>query len=277
MDLNKAMVRMIQRKLTAMGHYTDTIDGDRGSNTHAAADKGLRALMGADAAEVLVWSDKRRTIAFLQAWAQSEDIDAGEIDGFWGPQTDFAARTLAAKLAGTEFRTFNAIVPTRTNPNHWPVEPDLEPFYGRPGKKGGFTPPMEKVPLPWTMKLAWNKQQTRSFLWAHEKVAASVARILARIDAAYGADQKKELGLDLFGGDYNPRLIRGGTRPSLHSWGIAYDFDPERNTLAMNASQARLAQRDAEPFWQAWEAEGWYSLGREKNFDFMHVQAAKRP
>lgn len=276
MDMDKTSVRLIQKKLAVMGHYTDTIDGERGPNTHKAVDKGLRELLGDGPLEVLAWSDKRRTVAFLQVWAQSEDIDSGEVDGFWGPQTDFAAKSLAAKASGLEFRTFNTIVPTRTNPHGWPVEPNLEPFYGKPGKKDGFTPPMEKVPLPWTMKIAWNKAQTRSFFWAHLKVAESLARVLAKIDAAYGDAQKKEIGIDLFGGDYNPRMIRGGNRPSLHSWGIAYDFDPERNALQMNASQARLAQRDAEPFWLAWESEGWYSLGREKNFDWMHVQAAKR-
>lgn len=45
------------------------------------------------------------------------------------------------------------------------------------------------------------------------------------------------------------------------------------NRLRWGRGQARLAQRDAVPFWEAWEAEGWFSLGREKNFDWMHVQA----
>jgi hypothetical protein len=68
--------------------------------------------------------------------------------------------------------------------------------------------------------------------------------------------------------------MRGGSRFSMHSWGIAIDFDPERNQLHAHAPEARLSHADAAPFWKAWEAEGWVSLGRAKNYDWMHVQAA---
>lgn len=66
-------------------------------------------------------------------------------------------------------------------------------------------------------------------------------------------------------------LMRG----SLHSWGIAIDFDPERNALNWDHTKARLARPDAEDFWKIWEAEGWVNLGRSRDFDWMHVQAAR--
>jgi hypothetical protein len=69
--------------------------------------------------------------------------------------------------------------------------------------------------------------------------------------------------------------MRGGNSYSMHSWGIAIDFDPERNRLNWNSGEARLAKPDCIPFWQAWEAEGWVSLGRTRDFDWMHVQAAR--
>ena len=37
----------------------------------------------------------------------------------------------------------------------------------------------------------------------------------------------------------------------------------------------RLAQPDGETFWKLWEDEGWVSLGRARNYDWMHVQAAR--
>ncbi len=69
--------------------------------------------------------------------------------------------------------------------------------------------------------------------------------------------------------------MRGGQSYSMHSWGIAIDFDPERNQLKWGRPRARLSHSDAAPFWDAWEAEGWVSLGRARNFDWMHVQAAR--
>ncbi|AFL51378.1 hypothetical protein ABIE78_002797 [Sinorhizobium fredii] len=69
--------------------------------------------------------------------------------------------------------------------------------------------------------------------------------------------------------------MRGGNSYSMHSWGIAMDFDPERNQLHAYKPSARLSHSDAVPFWVAWESEGWLSLGRARDFDWMHVQAAR--
>ncbi|KZM49053.1 M15 family metallopeptidase, partial [Labrenzia sp. OB1] len=109
----------------------------------------------------------------------------------------------------------------------------------------------------------------------HSKVAASAERAFHKIRGLYSDRQIKDLGLDLFGGSLNVRRMRGGSRYSMHSWGIAIDFDPERNRLSWKRPQARLSLDDAIPFWRAWEAEGWVSLGRAANFDWMHVQAAR--
>jgi len=60
-----------------------------------------------------------------------------------------------------------------------------------------------------------------------------------------------------------------------HAYGAAFDFDPLRNGLKVKAPMARLSHQDAIPFWEIWEAEGWVSLGRARNFDYMHVQAVR--
>ena len=109
----------------------------------------------------------------------------------------------------------------------------------------------------------------------HEKVAPSALRVLERVTQLYSSSERASLGLDMFGGSLNVRRMRGGTSYSMHSWGIAIDFDPERNALSTKKPQARLSHPDAVPFWVAWESEGWLSLGRSRNFDFMHIQAAR--
>jgi hypothetical protein len=65
----------------------------------------------------------------------------------------------------------------------------------------------------------------------HEKVAASATRVLSKALAHYGLDQLSALNLDVTGGCFNDRVMKGGTRPSMHSRGIAIDFDPDHNQL----------------------------------------------
>ena len=83
------------------------------------------------------------------------------------------------------------------------------------------------------------------------------------------------LRLDVWGGCLNVRKMRGGTRNSMHSWGIALDYDPQNNQLKWGSDRATFAQPDYNKWWEFWEEEGWVSLGRTRNYDWMHVQAAK--
>ena len=84
-----------------------------------------------------------------------------------------------------------------------------------------------------------------------------------------------ETELDIYGGCYAPRKKRGGSTWSTHAWAIALDFDPDRNQLNWGRDKASFARPEYDDWWDCWEAEGWVSLGRERNFDWMHVQAAK--
>ena len=100
-----------------------------------------------------------------------------------------------------------------------------------------------------------------------------IRAVLERVQDHYG-DQISELGLDMWGGCYNKRKMRGGSRWSTHSWGIAIDWDPSRNQLKWKANQANFAKPEYDIWWKLWEDEGFTSLGRAKNYDYMHVQAA---
>lgn len=151
----------------------------------------------------------------------------------------------------------------------WPKQVDCMRFYGGVGLF------QKKLALPYPMRLAWDKGVVVRQITVHEKVHDSAARVFQKIAARYNEGARKDLGLDLFGGSLNVRRMRGGTSYSMHSWGIAIDFDPERNQLRWGRDKARLAKPDAEDFWKFWEAEGWVSLGRSRNFDWMHVQAAR--
>jgi len=109
----------------------------------------------------------------------------------------------------------------------------------------------------------------------HFKVAKPMTKIFTNTLDYYGEARIRELGLDLFGGCLNVRKMRGGTRYSMHSWGIAVDIDPANNRLRWTKARARLARKEYEPFWRIVEAQGAISLGRTRNMDYMHFQFAR--
>lgn len=159
-----------------------------------------------------------------------------------------------------------SVAPVKTT---WPLQSGVPAFYGAVGTS------QTKIDLPFDMFLAWDKGTRVRKMTLHSMVAESATRVFQNIASIYGPNDRKALGLDIFGGSLNVRKMRGGSSWSMHSWGIAIDFDPERNGLNTRAPAARLSHADAVPFWQAWEAEGWLSLGRARGYDWMHIQAAR--
>jgi hypothetical protein len=61
----------------------------------------------------------------------------------------------------------------------------------------------------------------------------------------------------------------------MHSWGIAFDFDANRNQLRWGKDKAAFGKPAYKAWFEAWESEGAISLGRERNYDFMHTQFAR--
>jgi hypothetical protein len=272
-------VRIAQRHLRDSGFDPGPVDGQLGPLTEAALDQALAArrddLSPQHAEGILGRSRRRKITAYIQLLARDTGIDAGAIDGFWGPQTDFAFGVLEYFEAFGElphpWRDFEG---PAANPNGWPVEieQDLRAFYGEPG-----TPPLVRIEAPYPLRLSWDLTTTVSSIACHERVADSVQRILAGVLDHYGLERARELRLDRYGGCFAARKKRGGTNWSTHAWGIALDFDPERNRLEWGFDRAAFAQPEYDRWWELWEEEGWISLGRVANFDWMHVQAARRP
>jgi hypothetical protein len=88
----------------------------------------------------------------------------------------------------------------------------------------------------------------------------------------YGYDKIKELGIDLYGGCFNYRRMRSGSAWSMHAWGIAIDLDPARNTMRETKRTARFARPEYKPMIDIFYKHGFISLGREKDFDWMHFE-----
>jgi len=109
----------------------------------------------------------------------------------------------------------------------------------------------------------------------HKLIAADVQAALKEILAHYGTAEIKRLGLDQYSGSYNYRKSTNANSLSMHAWGIALDFAAEKNTYKMKKPQASLSHPDCEMWWKIWEKHGAVSLGRECNYDWMHLQFAR--
>jgi peptidoglycan hydrolase-like protein with peptidoglycan-binding domain len=207
-----------------------------------------------------------KTIAALRAFQRGKSLP---ITGQADAATVAALKRSSSNAPGTPERpaSTTAGVPSASGP--WPRQSEVERFYGPVGTSQG------RLQLPFPMKLAWDKRRIVTSITLHTRVLDSAGRAFAEIASTYSDKERRGLGLDLFGGSLNVRRMRGGSAYSMHSWGIAIDFDPERNQLRWKSPKARLSHTDAVPFWLAWERESWVSLGRERNFDWMHVQAAR--
>lgn len=263
--------KTLQRKLAQAGHSPGEIDGRDGPATRRAMRAAVESyLPGPDS--VAGWSEDRIAVAWQQIVLKNSGIEVGEIDGFVGPQTEYAMEQWHSLLRSRpapepELREDD---PPATDPSlRWPRQSDVRRFYGEPDTSQVF------LDLPYRMRLAWDRDTWIDRIRLHSKVAESAGRALARVAAIYSPAEIEKHGFNVFSGSLNVRKMRGGTRPSMHSWGIAIDFDNQRNDLHWGRDRAYLARAECKDFLDAWEAEGWVSLGRELNYDWMHVQAAR--
>lgn len=142
--------------------------------------------------------------------------------------------------------------------------------YGQPNQTGkGY---LTTITLPYPMRLAWDTNTTVNRLSCHKDIATKLQAVFSDILSHYGLAEIQRLGIDLFGGCFNFRAQRGGTEWSKHALGLAVDLDPARNQLRETSATARFARPEYKPMIDIFYKHGFISLGRERNFDWMHFE-----
>jgi hypothetical protein len=145
--------------------------------------------------------------------------------------------------------------------------------YGKPNETGeGY---LTTILLPYPMRLAWDLDTKVSKMRCHKLAAEAFLNVFNDLLAEYGLKEIERLGIDLFGGCFNYRKMRGGTSWSKHAWAIAIDLDPARNKLKETAKTARFARPEYQPMIDIFYRHGFISLGIEKNYDWMHFELKK--
>lgn len=147
---------------------------------------------------------------------------------------------------------------------------DIVSVFGKPTQDG--KPYLTMIQLPYPMRLSWDLNVSVTRMRCHKLVADKFISVFNELLDHYGYDEIVRLGIDLFGGCFNYRKMRGGDDWSTHSWGISIDLDPARNKLREKARTARFARPEYEPMIAIFYKYGFISLGIEKDFDWMHFQ-----
>lgn len=176
-----------------------------------------------------------------------------EPDGFWGPLSTRRAKDYLYEMM--------------PRPHPFPKQRDVTDFYGPFGVKGGYTPPMKKIGLPFHI---YYGSRAVTYLLPHEKCADSLLCVFQRIDQAFNAFELLETGFQKYDGIYNPRNMRGGASKSMHALAIAIDNDSGRNG---NKSHWPVASHMPIEIFECFAKEGWTSAGAWWSRDAMHHQA----
>lgn len=247
--------KTLQTFLKTGGYYTGTIDGIFGPMSYAAARAALRAAN----VNAGLWDNARVFIALNQLFLNKVN-DAGLIvDGVYGQKTSDALYIYNT----TQLQTIQ---------NFWPRQADVRAqtsMFGKPGTSQAL------AKMPYTLYGDYQRKIKVNEFQCHSKVKTSLERIFQRTLDYYGPTKIRTLNLDIWSGCFNYRSTVGSSSLSMHAWGIAVDMDAAHNDLNDSNTEAAFAKPVYAPFINFWEAEGWINLGRARNYDWMHFQAAR--
>ena len=144
--------------------------------------------------------------------------------------------------------------------------------YGKPNQNGTY---LVSIKLPYPMRLAWDKNTKVNTMRCHKLVAQNFTNAFNEILSVYGLAKIQELGIDLFGGCFAFRAMRGGSDYSRHSWGIAIDLHPEANSLKTPYSKSLFSKPEYNELHRIFEKNGFINLGKTKGYDAMHWEVKR--
>ena len=148
------------------------------------------------------------------------------------------------------------------------IQPNVKAAYGEPGDQSSLT----TIKVPTGYKMTYAGKPVRK-IRIHKDISSNLKSALEEIKREYGIDKIGDLRINIYNGSFNDRNKRNGVTKSMHAWGIALDFDASNNKLRWKRDQASFARPEYKQFLAIFKKHGFYNLGTEKNYDYMHFQA----
>jgi hypothetical protein len=146
-----------------------------------------------------------------------------------------------------------------------------EQVFVRYGDPGDWSNMVDCV-TPYSQIIAWDQGTVLNKFKCHKKIKDNLDNVFCELLEYYGLEELQRLEIDLFGGCYNFRKMRGGNKWSRHSWAIAIDLNPAKNGLRTKAPKAQFSGAEYIPLMDIFYDNNFINYGVEKGYDWMHFE-----
>jgi D-alanyl-D-alanine carboxypeptidase len=164
--------------------------------------------------------------------------------------------------------------PSIITPNVWPLQSQVAGIDGTPEGPGSkwYADHIVDVACPWPLDMDGTKVTQIAI---NKLVAPSLTQVLTAVWGAVGKDLGaiQALHYHKYSGSFNIRPMRGGSQPSMHSYGRAIDWDSDEN--AQHSTKHLFT--DSSLLIVKFKEAGWIWGGNwgGSSIDSMHLQSAR--
>ena len=215
-------------------------DGYPGNKTFSKAEQLTRSR----------YKDMKAFIAFTQETINKHFKKAVKVDGIYGPNTESYIRRLrgasvphrdsdVSTVHTSMSKGFKLTDDGRRKNKKYPTSAGRSRYYGAPGSN--------HVRMTFPYNMYYGDKRVKSTM-VNKRCVSSFEQMFETVLDVYGKSEIARLNLDSYGGCFNNRSMRGGSRKSDHAYACAFDLDASHNRLHYGSNKAAFARSDYNRF-----------------------------